>query len=540
MGFYHYTKLFFLIFSTILLAQTKYQTNYKPLNQLNQLLNDLAKSQQGKVFEIGKSRGNLAINVLQLGKDNQPAILIAAGFDGNHPAGVQTVWLLAQKLTQDPLFKEIIAQKTIYFLPVGNPDAYQAYFEQLIYPKRGNALKTDDNRNGLVGDDAYEDLNNDGYITMMRVEDATGDYLEHSEEGRIIIKADASKQQQGKYLLFSEGIDNNQDGNLNEDASEGVNIDANFAFDYQIFKKGHGEFAASEPETRAIMNFVMEKPNIHSVISFGLQDNLLEAVAYDAKKAKERIIKSWQENDAKVSKQISELYQKTKLEAQEKLPLLSGSFSQTMYYHAGKYSFVTPGWYPIIPKDSTEQKSANKALTYEQKFLKWADKENLSQVFLPWQSIKHPDFPNQKVDVGGFLPYALWNPPLQYLENHAEVHKEFVLNYLNLLPKVEIVNPKVEKLDNNLYRVTVSTVNKGFLPTSTAIGHRIRFVDKLKIEIGLTKSQSRLSGQKYYLNEPLAPNESVESSWLVNGSGKVTITAGNATSGVVSLTLDLK
>ncbi len=536
-----YNFLLFVIFSSLYIcAQNKLDFNYKNLSQVNQTLNEVAKKTQGKVIEIGKSRGGLPINVLQLGSNQNPAILLTAGLDGNHPSGVQLQLLLLEKLAADANLNELLKSKTIYFLPVGSPDAFNAFFNKLQYLKRGNALKTDDDRNGEVGDDPYDDLNKDGYITLMRVEDASGNYIEHPDDNRLVVKADANKQQVGKYLLFSEGLDNNKDGQFNEDAAEGVNVDQNFAFDYQIFQKGAGIYAASEPETKALMDFLMDRPQIHSVINFGLQDNLSEALTYDVKKAKERIITAWQEEDVAVAKQVHELYKKTKIEAQDKLPLQKGGFSQTAYYHAGRFSFSTPAWYPVTAKDSTEQKSAKKDLSYEQKFLKWADQEKLTQVFVPWQTVNHPDFEDKKVEVGGIIPYALWNPPLQYLEENATVHKDFIIDYIGMLPKIEVVNPKVEKLDNNLYRVTVTTTNKGFLPTSTKIGDKIRFVPKIKIELALAKNQKRLAGQKYVLNGPLMPNESVDSSWLISGSGSITITAGNATTGLSTLSLNLK
>jgi hypothetical protein len=55
-------------------------------------------------------------------------------------------------------------------------------------------------------------LNKDGLITQIRIEDITGSYIESPEDSRVLVNADPTKNQVGKYILISEGIDNDKDG----------------------------------------------------------------------------------------------------------------------------------------------------------------------------------------------------------------------------------------------------------------------------------------------------------------------------------------
>ena len=135
--------------------------NYLTLEQIQQNLQNLTKANQGDLKSIGKSRGGRDLWVARFGADTNPAILFVSGLDGNHPSGVQSNFLWMQKLVQSPNFKNLTANKTAYFLLVGNPDAYAAYFQKLKREKRGNDFPSDDNRNGVVGDDPMEDLNKD-------------------------------------------------------------------------------------------------------------------------------------------------------------------------------------------------------------------------------------------------------------------------------------------------------------------------------------------------------------------------------------------
>jgi hypothetical protein len=47
----------------------------------------------------------------------------------------------------------------------------------------------------------------------------------------------------------------------------------------------------------------------------------------------------------------------------------------------------------------------------ELKFLRWAEKENIDNVFIPWEKVNHPLFPELEVEVGGIYPFAMINPP---------------------------------------------------------------------------------------------------------------------------------
>jgi hypothetical protein len=543
-------KILFLFFFSIGFAYG--QSDYLTYEKLSKKLKDFeSKSKFCTVKSIGKSSGGKDLWLVTLSESAKPkpALLITAGIDGKHQAGTQiAVQLIDQLLKSDNLSK-LLANKTLYFVPSVNPDATDAFFDKLKMEKSGNATKTDDDRDGQIGEDPFEDMNNDGLITKIRIEDVTGEFIESPDDARLLVKADPTKNQVGKYLLLSEGFDNDKDGKFNEDFSEGVNIDKNFTFDHPVFEKGSGVYVASEPETRALLDFLYLNQNIYAVLTFGMHNNLTETPKYDSKMATSRIIKSWLEKDVKTAELVSTLYtQKAKLKDAPKLPMTKGNFAQTAYYHAGRFSFSTPGWW--TPKEEVQKDSAQVKVEKPKKemgepnpelaYLKWATKENLTNIFVNWTPVKHPDFPNQKVEVGGFAPYVLNNPPASYLEESTSKHKQFVEELLAAMPKIETNVPVVEKVQSDLYRVTIKVVNKGLLPTYTEIGDKIRFVSRMKTEIVLANNQSMVSGRKYYLRNSMQPGESEEYSWLISGSGKVTIQTGCATTGVKELIVELK
>lgn len=530
---------------------THAQKDYVNYENLTKSLKDLdANSKYCTVKSIGKSSGGKEIWVVMISESTipKPALLITAGIDGKHLAGTQITLKMISNLLQSDKLVEILKEKTIYFVPAVNPDAIDAAFAVVKMEKRGNDTKTDDDRDGKNGEDPFEDLNKDGLITQLRIEDVTGSFIESPEDSRVLIKADPSKNQVGKYIVISEGIDTDKDGMFNEDFSEGVNIDKNFTFDYAAFEKGAGVYVASEPETRALLDFLYLNQNIYGVLTFGMHNNLSETPKYDSKLAGSRIIKGWLEKDIKIAEQVSKLYtQKAAIKDGPKMPMTKGNFAQTAYFHAGRFSFSTPGWW--VPKvqakkdslDSKVEKAKEKEeLNSEVSFLKWADSQNVKDVFVNWSDLKHPNFPNQKVEVGGFVPNALNNPPLNFLEETATKHVLFVEEFLAAMPKIETNVPEVEKIKENLYRITIKVANKGLLPTYAEIGDKIRFVSKMKTEIVIQKNQFMVSGRKYFIRDSMQADESEEYSWLISGAGKVTITTGCATAGFKEVIADLK
>src|SRR5690606_25628495 len=153
-------------------------------------------------------------------------------------------------------------------------DASEQYFNKLRYARSGNARSTDDDRDGKVNEDPYEDLNNDGKISWIRIADPTGMYMENPEDPRSLILANPAKGEKGKYLLYTEGIDNDHDGSWNEDGEGGVHFNKNMSFNYPNFVAGSGEHMVSEPENRALLDHLFEMFNVHTVLTFGPYNNL--------------------------------------------------------------------------------------------------------------------------------------------------------------------------------------------------------------------------------------------------------------------------
>ena len=188
------------------------QGGYLDYTQMSTKLKELAKKPNTKLESYGKSHSNKDLWVLKLGNNTNPAILIVAGVDGRHQAGSLAAATIAEKFLSVDSLSNLLSTKTVYIIPNANPDAMDAFFAKTKFEKSGNARPTDDNRNGRIADDVYNDLNGDGVITMVRVETQAGDHVKSDKDGRLMIKADAAKDQKGTHSIITEGIDDNKNG----------------------------------------------------------------------------------------------------------------------------------------------------------------------------------------------------------------------------------------------------------------------------------------------------------------------------------------
>jgi hypothetical protein len=523
----------------------KAQNDYKNFSQLSNSLKQLASrnSNLAQLKSIGKSVQGKEIWLLSLTKggkaEEKPAICIVAGIDAFHLAGVESSLQVAENLLQNSSkdsVQKILEQKTIYIIPCLNPDAYEQAFAKVKYERNYNASNSDNDRDGKLNEDGFEDLNNDGYITFIRIEDATGEYKPHKDDARIMVKADAVKGERGAYIVISEGIDNDKDGKWNEDGEGGIILNKNFTFNYPFFTDGAGEYAASEPENRALMDFLYESKNVYAVFQLGAVNNLTEPVKFDKMKASQKIIAGWQEKDVKVNEQISKLYEKAGIKGYPSMPTQGGNFTDWAYFHYGRLSFGTPVW--ALPKDTAKKNATDNE---EVRFLRWAEANKISNVFADWKPINHPDFPNKKAEIGGIVPFAKYNPPTNFLKEAIEKHSKFLTEFLWQMPALQITNVRTESLSGGLTRITADIHNKGLLPTHSELGEKTRHVDKLKIELIHNKNQTIVSGKrKEVIRKPIGAGEKMEVSWIVAGTGEVQIQIHCATAGKESVKVNLK
>lgn len=528
---------FFGIFSAT--AQQDYPTN----REVAQRLQQMASSGNAKLISLTKTEGGQDIWALQIGIDdleNKPAIAVTGGVEGYHVLSVELALQVANRLLKD--HAELLETTTFYVFPNMSPDAYSQYFSNIKYERRGNSVKIDHDRDGRLSEDGYEDLNKDGFITKFRVESALGEYVPHEKDLRVLVKAENGAKSEPRYMMFSEGIDNDKDEKYNEDPEEGIAFNKSLTYKFPAFEPYAGDYPVSQKESRVLLDYLFERWNIFAFVTFSPANNLSAPLKFNKSDAEKRIVNSMLEKDVELNKMVSEIYNETiphKAYNQENQGT-DGDYFQWAYFHFGRLSFSTPGWWvPEVKleiQDSTETKKVK--VTPETNFLAWAEKEDLKNIFIPWQEVNHPDFPNQKVEVGGIKPFVMVTPPYRMVDSIAENHTNFIVKLAEIQPKLEFHNFKTEKLSGGLTRITVDLLNNSPLPTHSELGERSRWLQKLQVTLSKDKKDI-LAGNTIKLVDKLGAYEKETLSWIVKGGGTVTIKVGAPHTGYATMNVKL-
>jgi hypothetical protein len=109
----------------------------------------------------------------------------------------------------------------------------------------------------------------------MRVKDPEGKWIADPKEPRLMRLADPKKGEKGVYTLYTEGLDNDGDGEYNEDPAGGVELNRNFPHDFEYNTKPAGLWPVSEEGTIALLNFLDAHRNIALVLNFSTENTIL-------------------------------------------------------------------------------------------------------------------------------------------------------------------------------------------------------------------------------------------------------------------------
>jgi hypothetical protein len=268
---------FFMLLIMILgpeLALRAQGGDYRTPEQVGLWIDRLVSTHAGQAVStvIATSPGGRPVYLVEIGNEtgkaekSKPSVFVAANFEGTRPLATEGALRLAEMILEDPSQYE---RMNWYIIPVGNPDAAARHFKAPFFVDPRNDQPVNDDRDELTDEDGPNDLNGDGYITMMRQKHPDGTWILSEEDSRLMKEADHEKGETGLYKLYTEGLDDDADGMYNEDGPGGTDPGLNFPFLFQYFTEPSGLYPGSAPESFGVMKFVFEHPDIAMIFTFG-------------------------------------------------------------------------------------------------------------------------------------------------------------------------------------------------------------------------------------------------------------------------------
>lgn len=538
------------------------EAQYQTHAQLSRSVQELANANRARtsVVTIATSPGGRAIQALRVGPADRPALLVIAGAHGPQLVGSNIALSAARAMLAAGSGDSL----TVWFIPRLNPDAAEAMFASVAWARTANDMPgVDDDHDQKVDEDGFDDLNGDGVITEMLLEDPSGTLIADSTDGRLFRRASADHGEVGRYRLVGEGRDADGDDAYNEDGPGGIDVNRNFSYDYPHHGAEAGLDPFATPEAKGVAEFLIAHEEIAAVYVIGPQDNLLKpwenkpnqgVLQPDGKRAQEGTsqggpLNSIMRQDQAVFADIGRRFREsTHLEKGPASASLGGDVLSWAYYHFGRWSFGSRGWWvPDAPKDTTKGAPKSGGGTDSnadaRNALKWFDANRIA-AFVPWTDVTGIDNDGRSVKVGGFKPGALLNPPAgAELDSTLARQDRFIVELAGMLPHLALRDVKATKLGDGVYRIEAEVVNTGHLPSTTALASRLRNPRRvlLKLELG---QATLLSGDAIQQVGPLpgGGGRGTSVSWTVaaRDGSSVSVSAGSPVTGSATQSVTLR
>jgi len=241
------------------------------------------------VYVVGESWQGRPIIALRLGNestgdpDRRPACYVDGQHHAREPLGQQIAlyeaWYLLTNYGSDPFATRLLDTRTLYIIPSVNTDGNDIW-NTLDHRQRKNANPTasDDDRDGLYDEDPPENLCY-GCYELMRLEFDPLWVAQHPENPFVsnwelhLVRQEWLGVYDADHRLVPQ-VDNDGDGQINEDPIGGVDPNRNYDSHWNMADSNprsdgyRGPYPWSEPEVRAVRDFVLGHENIITGISY--------------------------------------------------------------------------------------------------------------------------------------------------------------------------------------------------------------------------------------------------------------------------------
>ncbi len=518
-----------------------YYTN----EELNQRLQWLAE-QHPQIMELGtlgKSYEGRDIPLVILTNRERGPDKEKPGFwiDGNIHATEVTASMAAlyfvsrvvNEYGNDPSIRRLMDEQVFYVVPRLNPDgAALALADKPKYIRSGTRpYPYEEKQEGLHP----EDVDGDGRVLQMRIEDPAGDWKESERDPRLMIKRKPDDVGGTYYRLFPEGTIENYDGYIIKGARpvEGLDFNRNFPGSWRPEgeQMGAGDYPGSEPEIMAVLDFFAKHPNIFGAITFHTYSRAI------LRPFGTRSDEEMDTNDLWVYEAIGErgtditgypnvsVFHHFKYHPKE---VITGVFDDWLYDHKGLFAFTVELW-DLATAAGVETKQK------EKKFIEWFRKhpveddykilefvdEHAPEGLVAWHEIEHPQL--GKVELGGWNFMFTWrNPPHKLLEGEISPQADFALAFASLAPKLAWHAVEVTPLGEDNYHLLAVVENQGFLPTYVSNqAKKMKAVRPVRLEVELPEGASLKGGkakQEVGHLEGRSNKLSVSSAWSLSAT----------------------
>lgn len=429
-------------------------------------LKSLGKSLQGRDVWLAIA------NNPETGEDGtKPAMYIDGNIHGNEVQAAEVVlyslWYLVENHGKNEHLTELLDNASFYFVPVTNPDGRAWWFAQpnTSSSSRHNQRPFDNDADGVSDEDGYDDLDGDGSITQMWRKRVGGPFRRSETDPRRFERVGPYELGEWEYL-GSEGLDNDGDGRINEDAPFADDMNRNWPGDWQpgYAQFGAGPYPFSAPETFGVGQFILSRPNIAAGQSYHNSGGMILRGPGDESRSN-----LYDRNDSRVYDAIAS-------EGAQMLPYYRDWIIWRDLYgvHGGQVNWLaeTLGIVSFTNELWTNAKryqGEGGRESEDQQWL-WRDHMVFGTEFTDYTEYDHPDY--GPVLIGGTNRWSSRNTPPFMLEEEAHRNFAFTMFHARQMPLLRFGRVDIEERSPGLWQVDVAIRNERHIPTRLSIARR--------------------------------------------------------------------
>ena len=319
-----------------------------------------------------------------------------------------------------------------------------------------------------------EDVDGDGRILSMRIRDPNGAYKPHPDDPRLMTPRDPVEAGGEYYRVIPEGTLRNYDGvemRVNRD-KQGLDLNRNFPSGWrQEFQQvGAGPYPTSEPEVRAVVDFIARHPNIGAGVSFHTHSGVI--LRPFASESDDNMVPEdlWlYKLFGKKSTELTgypniSIYHDFKYHPKQ---IITGGFDW-IYEHLGQFFWTVEIWAPMKEAGIQDYHFIEWYRTHppedDLKMLAWSDRELGGEAYISWYPFDHPQL--GPVELGGWNRLQCFrNPPKKYIEREVNRFPKWLTWQALTLPRLELLRTDVTRLGEDTWKVRLAVQNSGYLPS---------------------------------------------------------------------------